>query len=353
MLLEKERRLEFLDMLRGIAALAVMVEHMGERLFPGFVYFISNYFQMGQFGVTLFFLSSGFIIPHSLERSNRLKTFWIRRFFRLYPLYWVNLGMAVLLYYFYIHSVEKPSIPTILANVTMVQKFLGKPDIIGLYWTLGIEMLFYFICSLLFIVGLFRRSITIVFVFFVLALVTSASPILGIKIPGWGMFFSLYTMFVGAVMYRYYQKQISGKVFSIVYGCSFLLILVICNNVFWEDNDPMYLGTHSFVPMLSAWTFAYLLFLLSFKTENLKSPKILLFLGVISYSIYLMHALVIEALPRLESGIWTFILWVVITICVATLTYLVIEKPFIAIGRKLSSNNKKAYNQTRPATTRL
>ncbi|GAA3402952.1 acyltransferase family protein [Paenibacillus hodogayensis] len=335
MQLEQKERLEFLDMLRGIAALAVMIEHMGERLFPGFVYFISTYFQMGQFGVVLFFLSSGFIIPDSLERSKRLKFFWVKRFFRLYPLYWFNLGVAVMLYYFYIHPADMPSISTILANVTMVQKFLGKPDIIGLYWTLSTEMLFYLICSILFFIGMFRRTVTIVFVFYILALVASASPIVGIRIPGWGMFFNLFTMFIGTIMYRYYQKKISGKVFFVVFGFSFLLILAVCYNVFWEDNDPKYLGTHSFLPMLSAWTIAYVLFFLNLSIKSIKSPKILLFLGMISYSIYLMHALIIEIIPKLDSELLTFIIWVGATLGVATLTYFAIERPFISIGRKV------------------
>ena len=78
-------RLSFLDFLRGIAALAVCFEHAGYRLWPHFREVTHSYFSFGKFGLTAFFLTSGFVIPYSLERSNSLRRFWVNRFFRLYP----------------------------------------------------------------------------------------------------------------------------------------------------------------------------------------------------------------------------------------------------------------------------
>src|SRR6186713_1339102 len=85
----RRNRLEFLDFLRFIAAFSVLIQHACEKVFPAFAYFCTHYFQFGVFGVTLFFLCSGFVIPVSLEKSHSLKKFWINRVFRLYPLYLV------------------------------------------------------------------------------------------------------------------------------------------------------------------------------------------------------------------------------------------------------------------------
>jgi peptidoglycan/LPS O-acetylase OafA/YrhL len=90
------RRMVFLDALRGLAALSVFISHTAERLSPTLRQIIYTRFDLGHFGVTLFFMCSGFIIPFSLERQNSLVSFWISRTFRLYPLYWFTIAVSVL-----------------------------------------------------------------------------------------------------------------------------------------------------------------------------------------------------------------------------------------------------------------
>ena len=79
-------RLDFLDGLRGIAVALVLLQHIGELTVPAIERLTSSTVQLGQFGVMVFFLCSGFIIPASLERSHcasgrgaALRTFWISR----------------------------------------------------------------------------------------------------------------------------------------------------------------------------------------------------------------------------------------------------------------------------------
>ena len=50
----------------------------------------------GNYGVFVFFIISGFIVPASLERKGSVRTFWVSRLFRLYPLYLFAIGFAVL-----------------------------------------------------------------------------------------------------------------------------------------------------------------------------------------------------------------------------------------------------------------
>ena len=91
-------RLDFLDALRGIAALAVFFAHAYQGISPAFLKWQYRYFEPGQWGVFVFFLISGYIVPVSLERHGSLVRFWIGRICRLYPLYCLSLGGAILTY---------------------------------------------------------------------------------------------------------------------------------------------------------------------------------------------------------------------------------------------------------------
>ena len=81
------QRLAFLDAIRGVACLLVMFQHILERISPNLKFFTVNYISFGTMGVISFFLVSGFVIPLSLERTGSIRFYFIKRFFRLYPLY--------------------------------------------------------------------------------------------------------------------------------------------------------------------------------------------------------------------------------------------------------------------------
>ncbi|HEY9524978.1 MAG TPA: acyltransferase family protein, partial [Thermopolyspora sp.] len=65
-------RLAWLDALRGVGALAVVAEHMLPWLVPSWR---PHWFNLGMYGVLVFFLVSGYIIPASLERRGDVRTF--------------------------------------------------------------------------------------------------------------------------------------------------------------------------------------------------------------------------------------------------------------------------------------
>ncbi len=134
-------RLDFLDMLRGVAALSVFVSHVGERVWSAFKHMVYTSFDLGNFGVMLFFLCSGFIIPISLEQQGSLWRFWVRRILRLYPLYWFSIALSIVLDYAMAGDVTisdflAKNAATILANMTMLQIVFGFDHIHGEYWTL-------------------------------------------------------------------------------------------------------------------------------------------------------------------------------------------------------------------------
>lgn len=145
-------RLGYLDVARAVAASLVLLQHGLDVAMPGFLSSTLGVGNLGRAGVILFLLISGFIIPASLEQGGSNARFWQRRFFRLYPAYWFSIFLAYVLtrngLYHLEVSLEKPGVW--LVNLTMLQGFLNRPNVLGVFWTLHLELVIYIACSILF-----------------------------------------------------------------------------------------------------------------------------------------------------------------------------------------------------------
>ena len=158
-------RLRALDGLRALAALAVCSFHyMGRggeiadswhaspaRLFPT----LSQAATYGSLGVQLFFLISGFVICMS-SWGRPLGDFFRSRVARLYPAYWAAIAVvtaASLAMPVVVHHLRSDEI---LLNLTMLQQPMGSPRVLGVDWTLWVELKFYVLFGLLVV----RRGVT-------------------------------------------------------------------------------------------------------------------------------------------------------------------------------------------------
>jgi peptidoglycan/LPS O-acetylase OafA/YrhL len=155
-------RMGWLDALRGLAALIVVVYHLPPYLFGGRPHVFDGWFWSGRYGVLLFFVVSGYVIPMSLERYGNLRRFWIGRLFRIYPAWLLTVllalaGIALLPHRFLPPGLAAEPVAGILAHATMLQELLGLPNLVGVFWTLSFEMVFYLVVSGLFVFGLHRR----------------------------------------------------------------------------------------------------------------------------------------------------------------------------------------------------
>jgi len=142
----KRTRLTELDALRGIGALCVLVFHYSTRfheLFPQASH-VPFSFPGGNYRVLLFFTISGFAIFFTLDRIGTVADFIVNRFARLYPAYLV--AMLVTLSIEYLAQATQLLVGpfAILANLTMLQGFAFIPEVDGAYWTLTVEIAFYF-----------------------------------------------------------------------------------------------------------------------------------------------------------------------------------------------------------------
>jgi peptidoglycan/LPS O-acetylase OafA/YrhL len=330
-----ERRLEFVDALRGLSAMAVFVSHASERLDAGLREIIHTHFDLGHFGVILFFLCSGFVIPMSLERQGSLRRFWIRRVCRLYPLYWSTILISVTLAY----MVSKYPSPlpflaahghVILANLTMLELFLGYPYLRGEYWTLMFEMLFYGVVTLLVFTKLIRRTVVFTVGLMLAAIVVEGLlPLMyGVQIAS-GMISFLAIMFLGTVCYRLHCRDISARAGIAMLGLALVMIVITTLPDLLHASDR---GLHT--QAMSARIGAIVVFGMALLLRVARLPRPVLFLGMLSYSLYLMQGYVL--LLNIGNIFANAALWLLSLLMLATATYYLVERPGMLMGARLT-----------------
>jgi peptidoglycan/LPS O-acetylase OafA/YrhL len=339
-------RLDFLDGLRGVAVGLVLLQHVGELTVPAIGSLTSSAVQLGQFGVMVFFLCSGFIIPASLERGRRepgrraaLRAFWISRVFRLYPLYWLSLAGAALLVALDRYVPEQSlSAGDWLANAAMLQLPAGAPHALGLYWTLAFELIFYVAVSTLFVLGWHRRSV-------VLSLSASAGCLAAAVLSGplldrpapLGLF-CLATMFLGTVFHRWHAGELGLRTLA----CCVVTSLAAGAAMLWSTAGDPAAPSVGVVPMLTAWLGAHAVFCAGLALRHRSVPRWLRRLGTISYSVYLVQALVLIAVPALPWPLVTAAVWTAVVVVASELTYRFVEQPAVRLGRQLSDGRRVA-----------
>ena len=142
---EAKNRLQALDALRGIAALGVVLFHYlpyYHELY-GHDFTPPEILEFGRYGVHLFFMLSGFVIFMTLQRTDNAGMFALARAFRLLPALWIG----ILITFFSVHALgpddRTVSIETALFNFTLLHSFFDHPHVDGAYWSLVIEVTFY------------------------------------------------------------------------------------------------------------------------------------------------------------------------------------------------------------------
>ena len=318
-----KNRLFFIDVLRGIAACMVIFQHLFEVRSTWFHAFSSNYFQAGVFGVSLFFIISGFVITLSIEKSKSLLTFWIRRLFRIYPLYLFCLVAFIIIG---LINGEHFSIVKILLNLFLINE-PASMRIIGLSWTLTYEMIFYDLISCLVIMKFNGKLLAISCGLIILALM------LAVFLNSYAAVVLIYfiNFFSGGVFYLYYTKRVKLNWF-LGYGLLLLGSYLIINYLGLMHVTDTAIGSRAFLPRTSANFFAVILFGLAlyFQSTKIMQNRALLYLGEISYSLYLMQALSLGLFNNAFLGILS-------TFIVASSTYYLVERPFIKFGHNLAN----------------
>lgn len=141
------KRFHHVDAMRAVAVILVIWTHYAERFAPlaGSQYMLDTLqrsMNFGRVGVVVFFAISGMLIPSSLhgEVGAGTKRFLVRRFFRLYPAYWLALPLGYFVHWYLFD--KKMDVDGIVANVTMMPAAFGESLILPHGWTLETELVF-------------------------------------------------------------------------------------------------------------------------------------------------------------------------------------------------------------------
>lgn len=293
-----------IEIARGLAAAVVVLHHTGnimaEPRFFGDNPF-SGHLKNFNVGVDFFFVLSGFIIAwihwSDLGKIKSLGSYAKKRFLRIYPPYWGILAFLIALYAL-VPSAGKPSQHdpwnTLLSIV-----LLPYPDqpILGVAWTLTHEIFFYAIFGLIIAVG--RRGLWIMPIWAVSILVwnTSKAGEIATDVSFYADYFPAtfflspfnleFIMGVGAAGWLQHRRVPAPKLLLFVGAFSFLAMMIFAVDI--QDN-PL-IGRLAFG--LSATLFVLGAVELE-RTTHLALPGPLALFGLSSYSVYLVHTVVLS-----------------------------------------------------------
>ena len=326
-------RIVALDALRGFAALYIFVYHLmlvpkPHLVLPDWLYSMVKY---GWSGVTLFFILSGFTLYHSMRlpnADNNTLIFYMRRLFRIIPLYYVWLVLMIVhqwgLFGFVNHKMELFLYMSFGYNLFPAY----QAGLVWASWFLGVQMLFYLIFPIIFsIVNTTKRAL----IFLSISMITANTYSAFIShffaehsekamIIYFGFFYQLPVFALGVLAYFVFEKLSSCRRSSRLWGSVFLVIATIgwLLIVFFDSA-----GLSSIYRlMVLAFIYGLLMLGLILFPTSLLVNKFSKFFGKISYSLYLNHPGVILLLCPIYRFVYSldYATWNSFGICmVATL----------------------------------
>lgn len=349
-----EKRIIAIDALRGLAALAVMTVHAlgsAKNIYPEYInYIIKN----GGLGVQLFFVISGFSMFLTLSKSMSIESkdifnFYIRRIFRIMPLFLFVLLFSFIFKNYPLYTASGPVIENFLAHFFIIDSFNPywmSNGIIGVEWTISIEMLFYLFVPVFFkyiknkknaiIATVLATLISSIYVKNMLTL----NPIGNIDLWKYFLYknliFQLPVFMSGFILYYliFPQKEIiSEKINKLI--IPIVLIILIAPNLILFNK-------YSIIGII----FVLLCYLVYKYPLKIIVNKYTCHLGKISFGIYLLHlyamqlALKIISMFNIENNTLLFyntyfIVSIIIVIIISSLAYKLIEEPSIYLGKKI------------------
>jgi peptidoglycan/LPS O-acetylase OafA/YrhL len=325
-----------LDYLRAISIFIVLLSHWIHDCKVEELAILDN---RGVYGVNLFFVISGFLITRNLLFSIKkhsfgktLKNFFIKRFLRLIPVYYLLLLTLFLLQYFldfWVVNDYKDYLWFVFYIPNFYIYFYGwNYPSINQAWSLGVEEQFYLIWP--FIVYYFRKHLMLVFVILILS----------------GFVFTFYfypkahlipignfVYLAGGALLSLIEQKIDLKKSLLIALFSVLLLLFtdfgnIISSIFWACF---------YISLINAFCYKF-----SDGFEKFFSNSKILYIGKISYGIYLYHrflphftnAILLKYNINIDNRI-VFISLFFIVFVIAHLSYKYYESYFLNIKRRI------------------
>ena len=366
-----------LDSLRTIACLFVLSEHVFWKAFtfldidsPITFHFLYVLFGNGKLGVSVFFTLSGFLITYlilkEIETKGRIdiKSFYIRRSLRIWPLYFV-----LLIFVFFIYPLIQYLMHIDLvnpANKIYYFTFLSNFDVINLSargiesflqssitWSIGIEEQFYLLWPLLFLIVPRKKFIYIFLAVILVSIifrychhtekVVLYFHTLGVcsdlAIGGLAAY-----LIIASQKFRDFFVNMTTKWRVSIYSLGFLYLLLADYSLNFEYATV-------FKQSISACFYAFIILQQCFDEKSpfkLGSIKIFSNWGKYTYGLYLLHPIGVLIYEIMRShynfndeaflpGIMKGFAVLIVTCIISFLSYKIIEQPFLKLKNKFSS----------------
>jgi peptidoglycan/LPS O-acetylase OafA/YrhL len=300
---QNHQKLYLLQVFRGIAALLVVMAH-GELIFYENLNkeFLFNLFAFGGSGVDFFFVLSGFIITYihaqDIGRAAQLKSFILKRFIRIYPIYWLILTSKLIasIIFGYSNTNERSFLEIIQAFLLFPQdRVILSESFLGVSWTLSYELFFYL--GFCFLIASKPKLYTPIISLWLLGVFLNFTHLLQLPVDNvllQFLFSELHFEFIlgclAAYIVRNYQIK---KLENLIYiGLVFYTLAAINTNYgFLPISDVIAYGISTTILVIGAFNLE--------KNHNLIIPPLLLLLGDASYSIYLIHGFVMSNITKI------------------------------------------------------
>lgn len=341
----KKDHFKALDGLRGIAILIVLFGHASNENI-----FINKYIDFtsaGRIGVFLFYVLSAYLLDSQIatiliNKKATLK-YWtnyiIRRFLRIYPLY-----IIALIVFYNTNSIYLTEIVTVddIYNHIMLEK--GE----GIFWSIPVEFKYYFISPIILLIFhyIFKWNKLIVFAVILSIIYYSIYREVNDNLDFDSTLRYLPIFLIGTLIsiYEIVNKKLFTKNFFSKYynhiGIGLVFIVILCmpyySKVLWNNTsdlqDSKFYLLHGIVWGIVLVSAKYSKGLLSIILES----KPLRFIGTISFSLYLFHMPVLRLLltnTTISESLKIYV-FIISSIIIATISYLIIERPLSRIRIK-------------------
>ena len=352
-------KLKHLDSIRGIAILMVILVHTSQNV-PFHQHDLLFFINYGQFGVQLFFVASAYTLCISSENrkyeKNKNLKYAIRRYFRIAPAYYIG----ILIYFIIRTMINKIitgsfTIPAqysslnVLSNIAFFHGFYepGNNTIVPGGWSIGTEMAFYIIFPSLFKIA--TKTITSfknLVVFLIIGILVCFAIIFILYLNGflvtesYFLYFNLLNqlpVFLIGISYYFYKEKLKMD-WNHKFDIFFFILLTIFSFI------VIYIKLNFVFPITIAFSFLFLIEI--FRRYDHLNPKLLVKIGQVSFSMYLLHFIFatyitsfLSAKVDFGSGFLSLVFYymfsVIATFICALYSEKMIEKPGMELGRFL------------------